>query len=282
MAMTADNICHVIPKQEDHAPIQIVNFAHETKPERNAELTGKDVLQSIPTYRMHVVTAGKGLLHMDGVVQSIEEGDVFFSFPAMPYRIEAEPGLKYLYISYLGSRANALKEELKLGQSHCVFHGFKKQAPQWKKALKLRPEVINLRCESILLYVFSEIGVQFYEKKEHVRQEKNAGVLIKKYIDENYSDVELSLEKVGDFLGYHRKYISMAFKDEFAMGFTNYLNSVRVHQACVLMEQGFTNVKEISNLCGFRSQYYFAKIFEDHMNISPKEHLEALGKENKK
>ena len=66
------------------------------------------------------------------------------------------------------------------------------------------------------------------------------------------------------------------------MGFTNYLNSVRVHQACVLMEQGFTNVKEISNLCGFRSQYYFAKIFEDHMNISPKEHLEALGKESKK
>ena len=269
--MKTKNICHLIPKQSEYDPIQIVNFVYESEPQFYEEL------RSIPTFRVHYVTAGKGTLQMASVAQTVQEGDIFFSFPAVPYTIEPEEDLKYIYISYLGTRANSIREDLKLSQSHCVFHGFRKTASMWKNTFKLPPEVINLRCESILLYVFSEIGIQFYEKK-CVNQGKNVGLLIKKYIDENYSDPDMTLEKVGNALSYHRKYISMAFKEEFKMGFTNYLNSVRVHQAYVLIEQGFTSMKDIASLCGFCDPFYFSRVFKDHMGISPKELMKTVVK----
>ena len=268
--MKNENICHFIPQQLDCDTIHIVNFVYETKPEYH------EALRSIPTYRMHYVTSGKGLLYTPGVIQTIQKGDIFFSSPAAPYTIESQEDLKYVYISYLGTRANSLMENLKISYTNCVFHGFEKTASMWKKAFKLPPEVINLRCESILLYIFSEMGIQFFEKKEHKRQEKNAGLLVKKYLDENYSDPDLTLEKVGDALSYHRKYISLVFKNEFSVGFTYYLNSIRIHQACVLMEQGFTSVKDIANLCGFRDSFYFSRVFKDHMGVPPKAHMDSL------
>ena len=271
--MNTKEICQVIPKMEDHSPLLIVNCVNETNPPIS------EGLQSLPTYRLHYVTAGRGLLYTPGVVQLVQEGDVFFSMPGVPYSIAPEAGMKYIYISYLGPRAKLLHEELKLGQSRCVFHGFKKMAPMWKKALTLPAEVINLRCESLLLQVFSEIGIDFYKKKEQERQERNAAVLIKKCIDENYADPDMTLEKVGDMLGYNRKYVSAAFKEEFDMGFINYLNAVRVHQACVLMEAGYDDMDEITSLCGFRNQYYFGQVFKEHMNELPSAHLKALRKE---
>lgn len=274
-AMNTENICHVIPKQEEHDPIQIVNFTYE------AQISQSEEMHTIPTFRLYYVTEGQGLLYTPGVVQTIQAGDVFVILPNALYNIEPGKGLKYGFISYLGQRATALKEKMKLTQNRCVFSGFRRLLPAWKRALLMPPEVFNLYCESMLLQIFADIGVQFYRKNERTRQEKNAGELIKKYIDENYSDPGLTLEKVGDNLGYHRKYVSVAFKEEFAMGFTNYLNSVRVHQACILMEQGFSSVQDISVMCGFNDPYYFSRVFKDHMNVSPKGYMDKLGKGEK-
>ena len=274
--MNMENICHVIPKQEDHDPIQIVNFVYETDIQQSEEM------HTIPTFRLHYVMEGEGLLYMPGVVQTIRAGDVFVVFPNAPYNIEAGKNLKFGFIGYLGHRARVLKEKMKLTQNNCVFHGFEDLLPAWKRTQTMPQEVFNLYCESLLLQIFADIGAQLYKKKEHVRQETNAGELIKKYIDENYADPGLTLEKVGDYLGYHRKYVSLAFREEFDMGFTNYVNSVRVHQACILMEQGFTSVQDIAAMCGFNDPYYFSRVFKDHMNVSPKAHMETLEKGEKK
>ena len=273
--MSKEKINSMISKLEEHASIQIVKFVQETTPE-SAEDLG-----TIPTFRMHYVTKGKGLLCTATMVQTIREGDVFFTFPSIPYSIETEKELQYGYISYLGKRAKSIKEELKLGETHCIFTGIQELPSLWEGTRSMPQEVFNIYCESILLRVFAEIGVRFFEKKDNARQEKNAGLLIKKYIDENYSDMELSLEKIGDRLGYHRKYVSMAFKEEFSVGFANYLNSVRVHQACVLMEHGFTSVQDISAMCGFRDPYYFSRVFKDYVKVSPKVHMETLAKGEK-
>jgi AraC-like DNA-binding protein len=48
------------------------------------------------------------------------------------------------------------------------------------------------------------------------------------------------------------------------------------------MEQGFTSVQDIAAMCGFNDPYYFSRVFKDHMNVSPKAHMETLEKGEKK
>ena len=102
--------------------------------------------------------------------------------------------------------------------------------------------------------------------------------LIKKYIDDNFSDADFSIDKMGSELSYNKKYISRVFKKEIRIGITEYLNTVRIQQACALMEQGFTSIKDIALLCGYKDPLYFSRVFKKEMKVSPREHLAEIEK----
>ena len=61
-------------------------------------------------------------------------------------------------------------------------------------------------------------------------------------------------------------------------GITEYLNTVRIQQACALMEQGFTSIKDIALLCGYKDPLYFSRVFKKEMKVSPREHLAEIEK----
>ena len=51
----------------------------------------------------------------------------------------------------------------------------------------------------------------------------NAALIIKKYIDDNFSDAQFSIGRIGNELNYNKKYISTLFKKEFNIGIIDYL-----------------------------------------------------------
>ena len=59
---------------------------------------------------------------------------------------------------------------------------------------------------------------------------------------------------------------------------TEYLNITRIHHACTLMEQGFTCVKDIAFLCGYKDSLYFSRVFKKEMCVSPREHMAEICK----
>ncbi|MBQ1222950.1 MAG: helix-turn-helix transcriptional regulator, partial [Oscillospiraceae bacterium] len=52
-----------------------------------------------------------------------------------------------------------------------------------------------------------------------------------------------------------------------------YLNTLRIRHACVLIEQGISGVKDISNLCGFSDPMYFSRLFKAKLGVSPREYV---------
>ena len=85
------NICIFMPDNHNLSSVHIINFVLETKPQPFSQL------KSLAMYKMHLVTSGTGNLHVTGSVIPVKAGDIFFTFPDMPFCIEPEENFKYMY-----------------------------------------------------------------------------------------------------------------------------------------------------------------------------------------
>ncbi len=267
--MYEKNICKFIPKTNDLDAIHTINFVLETEPQKY------DGLKSSSLYRIHYVSKGSGTLHLCNSSHKISEGDIFFVIPSVPYAIESENNLEYMYISYLGTRANMITDRLGISYKTCVFHDFFEVEDFWKNSLVVPVEASDLRCESVLLYTFS-VMIEKLVISGNETKVADAVTQIKKYIDDNFFDSDLSLDKISEILSYNKKYISTVFKNKFKTGVCEYINILRIQHACTLMQQGVTCIKNVAYLCGFHDPMYFSRVFKKQIGVSPKEHIKKI------
>lgn len=249
--------------------IQIINFVYETKRVANFEPKISSV------YRVHYVTCGSAMVQCGSLRREVKRGDVFFIFPSIPYVIEGQEDFKYLYISFIGIRANMLTERLGIGSRSFVYEGFENLESLWREGIEASPETVDLAGESVLLYTLMHIGNRTHDKEtDHpVHANVERFLLVKKYIDDNFSDCALSLDRIGAEFAYNKKYLSTAFKKHFKIGITEYLNTVRINHACILMDQNYTSVSDIAYLCGYDDPMYFSRVFKKKMGVPPREYM---------
>lgn len=262
-----ENICRFIPNSGENSEINIINFVYETKK------FSSDIPQNSSVYRTALVTSGKGLLKTRKKEYSLSEGDIFFILPSVPFNIVSCENFEYIYISYLGLRANKLIDTLKINSENCVFRDMCEIIPLWNEAIK--SDASDLKCEALLLFAFSRIEERV-QNKSHNSNHADITVKIKKYVDENFRLPSLNLKALSDELLYSEKYISAAFKKQFKIGFSDYLTTLRIQYACALMEQGLSSISDISLLCGYTDSLYFSKLFKKKMGTSPKKHIESI------
>lgn len=255
-----ENICHFVPYHQDHYSIHTVNFVLEC---------GREQTRTDAVYKLHLVSAGTGTLQVGRLQCPLQPGDVFFTFPASAYTLQPDEDFQHMYISFLGSRANMIMEKLKITRQNCVFSGFEGLLPLWTEGLGAAPGVIDLMSESVLLHSFAELGQRLLARDGQVRRRNTAGAAIKRYVDDHFMEQELSLETVSRALSYHKKYISTAFKEACGVGLAEYLTTIRIQNACTLMEEGVTSVGEIAARCGFADAQYFSRVFKSKMGVSP-------------
>ena len=260
------NVCRFVPRQPSHDQISILHFVLETTPQ------SADRIHRQAFHVLYYVLEGTGTLTAAGVSHALKPGDLFFTLPAVSWTLETQD-MQYLYVSFLGARANAVLEQLSVIAVNCVFSGFEHLKSWWLSGLDVCQEMSGMRSESILLFSLSEIGKQRFEGE---KTNQSAAVVIRKYIDEHFTDPALTLESVGHGCGYHPKYVSTVFAKAFQVGFAEYLNTIRIQQACALMEQGMACIKDIAGMCGYKDAMYFSRVFKKQMNVSPKEHCAEL------
>ncbi len=267
--MKHSNICFFIPKQDVIEGLNCVHFVLET----SLEIIRKPKFLSL--YHLYLVVEGNGILHSRTHNTQLHAGDIFFGLPAVPFSIEPSDNFKYIYISYFGERANYLSDKLCINEKNCVFRGFHSIIEFWQNSLGIPAEIAQLRSESLLLYTFSAILAKYYSLENQSTTESVANT-IKVYIEEHFTDSQLSLESIGKALSYNPKYLSSRFKNTFHIGISNYITAKRIQYAFTLMNQGVSIIKNIASLCGFRDQLYFSKVFKETTGLSPRAYLQQL------
>ena len=94
------------------------------------------------------------------------------------------------------------------------------------------------------------------------------------YIDSNYQDSGISMEKVCEEFGISVSYLSLLFKKDKESTFVKYLTNVRIEKAKELLKLTGDRVVEVAEKCGFNDVYYFSHCFKKYIGVSPKKYRE--------
>ena len=96
-----------------------------------------------------------------------------------------------------------------------------------------------------------------------------------KYIAENYSE-NITSKQAAEELSFNQSYFCRAFKKNFGISFSSYLNMYRISASKKLIENSGENIADIAFKCGFSNPDYFTKCFKSFLGISPSEYKKSI------
>lgn len=257
------SICGFIPSKNTNGTLNTVHFVYETE-------RGRLRWPSLaPIYYLFLVVRGSGELKItEAGTFPIQSGSLFLIRPGIQYEICGDSELTYLYISFMGTRAPDLTDNLYCTVQSPVHNGHTDCIPFWMQSLRrLNAHNANLIAEGALLYTLSYLTI---EKKEDAPTQTPSVIQnVLDYIDHNYQDTSLNLKKAADIFGYTDKYLSHLFKQHVQVNWRTYLNRLRIQHATATIDEGKTNITEIAHVCGFEDSLYFSKVFKKHTGKTP-------------
>lgn len=101
------------------------------------------------------------------------------------------------------------------------------------------------------------------------RQERRKGAM--EFMQDNFTNPELMLKTVADFVGFSEKYFSSRFTQECGCTFIGYLNDLRIGRAQEPLLQTDMKIYEISDAVGYSSVEHFNHMFKKKLCMSPKD-----------
>ena len=91
----------------------------------------------------------------------------------------------------------------------------------------------------------------------------------REFIAEHYSDPDLSVEMLCEYLHLSQAYFSTLFKRETGMGFTAYVTKVRMDAAATMLRETDEKTYLIAQKTGYADPNYFSYVFKRQFGRSP-------------
>jgi AraC-like DNA-binding protein len=99
--------------------------------------------------------------------------------------------------------------------------------------------------------------------------EENVCTQALEYIEENYSDSQLTLTMMGDMLGMTPSYLSKLFKDKYQLSIPDYISRTRINHAKRQLRETNCSIQEIAQDNGFLNSNSFIRVFKKQEGITP-------------
>lgn len=121
---------------------------------------------------------------------------------------------------------------------------------------------------------------ELYSSYQTALQKMNSNVdslvlEVKRYIEENYSDCELSLMKIAAHFNINHCYLTSIFKKKFDSNLYDYIIHVRMKNAARLIVESNLKNYEIAEATGYKNPQYFSISFKKYYNCTVTQYREA-------
>ncbi len=108
----------------------------------------------------------------------------------------------------------------------------------------------------------AEIDVRINSNKNEIMR----NIIV--WTQENYSK-HISLDEISKLVGYSKFHICSRFKEATGMTYIDYLNSVRISNACTYLKEGMS-INDACHSCGFNNVSYFIQVFKKIHGMTPR------------
>lgn len=126
--------------------------------------------------------------------------------------------------------------------------------------------------EETLASVIRNVCAYVRENQQSPTSQLTSRIL--EYIQEQYSNVDLTLTSVADHFDLTSSYFSVFFKNNVGKTFLNYLTHLRMEKAKELMRTTNDSIAEISEKVGYASANTFTRSFKKIEQITPSQYRE--------
>ncbi|WP_054023561.1 helix-turn-helix transcriptional regulator [Bacillus sp. FJAT-28004] len=141
---------------------------------------------------------------------------------------------------------------------------------KWQFQYLLKSETLE-PIFTLFLETYQEIQKQ---RSQDVKVQSNQILIdtIKEMIEEQYEDINLSLQSISAAMKLSSAHVSKQFRQYELISISEYINDVRLRKALLLLETSDYSINRIMETVGYNNESYFFKLFKKKFGTTPKEY----------
>lgn len=244
-------------------------------------INGGSQLDCRPHLHYHIelvyMLEGRAQGYVDSTEYTIEANNVFIVFPNQLHQFVSTGPERYILFIL---SPDLIPELSRIFSEQVPVSALLEHADQNPRLLELLKMAIEERDEhvafrdvvlrGVLLAFFGEL-FRSMPLTEHKAGNSHVLQSVLGYCARNFNR-ELSLSVLEEELHISKYYISHLFSNRLNIRFNDYINSLRVSDACRLLRQTDMGITEVSERVGFGTMRTFNRAFARQMGMSPSEY----------
>lgn len=259
------SICNFASDNDKNLEISPLRFVLETELKKFPQpFTSR-------SYKLMVVKSGTATLNVNGKFHLLTIGTLCFFEPNTNYYIEMEDGFSVIYLDFNSTNLKEYFTHKSINFEQTIFPGQEDLLSTLSSAVSMvRNYNSNTLISSCVLYVISILSTIVKDNQND--KPRSAFDEIIDYVNANFNDPMLSLKKLEEIFSYSTKHLSRLFTINLGIGFSKYLNDLRLGFAVKLLDDGENLIKNVAYACGFLDPLYFSRVFKKRFKVSPIEY----------
>lgn len=224
-----------------------------------------------------ILLEGETVAYIDSVEYRLHAGDMCLVFPNQIHQFRTVSEEKYMLIIVSPDMIPELEDTFtsripcsSLVKSEELFSGAAELMRKVGEVSKSTGEYREIQMRGLLLAFFAEL-FEIINLTDVKNVSSHALKTVVNYCSRNFSR-DLSLAILEDELHMSKYYISHLFSMKLKVRFNDYINSLRINDACRQLRQTDKTVTEISECVGFNTLRTFNRAFVRQIGMSPSEY----------
>lgn len=238
-----------------------------------------------PEYELTLITRGTGKRLVGDCYESFEAGDLVLLGPDLPHTWSSDKvKKKNVSAVVIQFSEDFIKSFLKLPEFEKIAsllssadRGlFFPESNLLQEEIEVLTERSGVEKVTALLSILQKLTTQKYKKLSSeyftaVKSEETENRINKvcQYIQKNASK-DITLEQVATLIHISRSAFSKFFRRATGKTFSDYVNDIRIGNACYLLTESDKAINEIAFETGFDSLTYFNRVFLRKKGITPR------------
>jgi len=220
------------------------------------------------SYEMYYLEAGSREYFIEDKLFSVSAGNFVLIPPGKLHRTGGEYGIRVLvYFTEAFLRrfftAETIRELLRCFENYWLIL----EEDQQKNCVKLLEQLQKSRDELSFSLALGNLLRELRESRGATMPEDPVSRMAN-YINKNYAQIH-NLTELADAFYISKYHLCRVFKAGMKMTVVEYVNRVRIKNACNYLKKSDKGMDDIAELCGFQSAAYFSNVFRRYMDMSP-------------